>query len=206
MNKKIYLIRHGKIDTGNEKRYVGITDLLLNNEGVEQANFLKSYFSHIPIDKVYTSPLKRCLQTSKIICEEKNQDYIIVEELREINMGIWENKPIEHIKKDFPQLYEERGKNLEYFIPPEGESFHQLANRVLLAFDNIVKNKCESNELSHLPIGAGENGTHRGNYENIIIVAHAGVNRVILSQILGYSMQDIFSIEQPYGCVNELIL
>ncbi|WP_132246457.1 histidine phosphatase family protein [Marinisporobacter balticus] len=183
MNKKIYLIRHGKIDIGNEKRYLGITDLSLDHEGIAQAKFLKSYFKQIPIEKIFTSPLTRCLQTTKIICEEKKQIFIPIKEFTEINMGIWENKPISYIKKNFPQAYEDRGGNLGSFIPPEGESFNQLASRVLLAFDSIVDRYAR----------------------NIMIVAHAGVNRVILSYILGLSIEDIFSIQQPYGCVNELI-
>lgn len=183
MNKKIYLIRHGKIDTENEKRYVGITDLVLDKEGVEQAYLLKNYFSNLPIDQVYTSPLKRCLQTAEIIMTEKQQKVTVVEDLREINMGIWENKPINYIKENYSQAYVERGKDLEFFLLPEGESFHQLANRVMLAFDNIV-NKDQ---------------------ENIMIIAHAGVNRVIISKILGDSIGELFHIQQPYGCVNELL-
>ncbi|MFA9466108.1 MAG: histidine phosphatase family protein [Velocimicrobium sp.] len=184
MDKTIYLIRHGTIGIRTEKRYVGITDLHLDNEGIEQAYFLKNYFKQIPINIVFTSPLRRCLQTSEIICEEKKQDYIVVKEFREINMGNWENISIASIRKDFPKLYEERGKDFASFVPPNGESFRQLSNRVLLAFDRIVNNK----------------------YENIMIVAHAGVNRVILSHLLGFCVQDIFNIQQPYGCVNKLIL
>jgi probable phosphoglycerate mutase len=182
MNKKIYLIRHGEIDTGNEKKYVGITDLSLDNEGIEQAHLIKNYFSNIPIDKVYTSPLKRCLQTTEIILKEKEQAYTLVDDLKEINMGTWENRPIQYIKENFPKSYEERGKDIEFFIPPQGESFHQLAGRAMKAFERIVKLEGET----------------------IMIVAHAGINKVILSQILGYPLSDIFSIQQPYGCVNEL--
>lgn len=183
MNKRIYLIRHGKIDTGNEKKYLGITDLPLDNDGMQQAKLLKEYFKDILIENIFTSPLTRCLQTTEIIGEEKKQNYIIVNEFAEINMGTWENKPIEYVKQKFPQDYENRGKNLASFIPPQGESFGQLANRVYPAFDRIVKN----------------------NSGNILIVAHAGVNRVILSKVLELPIQDIFSMQQPYGCINELI-
>lgn len=183
MNKKIYLIRHGKIDIGNEKKYLGITDVPLDCVGIKQAYFLKNYFSNIAIDKVYTSSLKRCMQTAEIILKEKQQNYIVTKELKEINMGTWENMSVEYIKENFPQSYEERGRDIEFFIPPKGESFHQLADRVMMAFENIVSQEDET----------------------ILIVSHAGVNRVILSQLLGLTIQDIFDIHQPYGCVNELI-
>lgn len=183
MIKRIYLIRHGKIYTGDEKRYLGNTDLSLDSEGVEQAEGLKGYFNNIPIDIVFASPLKRCLQTAEILCEDKQQDFTVVKEFAEIHLGLWENKPLESIKKNFPDAYEERGKNLLTFRPPEGESFGQLAERVLPAFDRIVK-------------------LYSG---NIIIVGHAGVNRTILSELQGIPVRDFFLIQQPYGCVYELI-
>ncbi len=183
MDKKIYLVRHGKLNLGNEKRYIGITDLFLDPMGIEQAYNLKSFFQHMTIDKVYTSPLKRCLQTSTIICEDKSQEFTVVNEFTEINMGLWENAPIESIKKNFPKSFENRGENIVSFIPPQGESFQQLSDRVLFAFNRIMKN----------------------DFKTIIIVAHAGVNRVLLSYIFGASLQNIFSIRQPYGCINELI-
>ena len=37
-----------------------------------------------------------------------------------------------------------------------------------------------------------------------MIVAHAGVNRMILAGLLGIAINDMFSLEQPYACVNEL--
>ncbi|OAA83919.1 hypothetical protein WY13_03048 [Clostridium ljungdahlii] len=43
MSRKIYLIRHGKINVGNEKRYIGITDIPLNEEGTLQVLKLKSF-------------------------------------------------------------------------------------------------------------------------------------------------------------------
>ncbi len=183
MIKRIYLIRHGMIDTGNEKRYLGITDLPLNQAGIKQAVFLKNYFKNTPIDYVFTSPLKRCLQTADILCGGIHHDFTAVKEFMEINLGLWENIPMETIKRDFPDAYEERGKNLLTFKPPEGESFGQLAERVLPAFDCIAKH-------------------YSG---NIMIIGHAGVNRTILSKIQGNSIQDFFQIQQPFGCVYELI-
>ncbi|HOR84925.1 MAG TPA: histidine phosphatase family protein, partial [Bacillota bacterium] len=60
MDRRIYLLRHGEIDCGKEKRYIGITDLPLNNKGRTQAYRLKDYFSNINMGKAFTSPLIRC--------------------------------------------------------------------------------------------------------------------------------------------------
>ncbi|MFZ5969221.1 MAG: alpha-ribazole phosphatase [Bacillota bacterium] len=183
MDRRIYLVRHGKIDCGEEKRYIGTTDLPLSAAGINQAGKLHDYFSDITIEKVYISPLTRCVQTSEIILGSRNIERVTVEELKEINMGDWEGKSFAYIKSRFPQQYENRGKHIDTFIPPGGESFYQLQQRVMPTFEHIIR---------------------RSTAGNILIIAHAGVNRVILSKLLGFPLQEILKVCQPYGCVNEL--
>lgn len=182
MNKKIYLVRHGKIDIGKEKCYIGITDLTLSKEGIVQAQKLKEFFSNIDIEKTYVSPLIRCIQTSDIILENRNVERILMKEFMEINLGQWEGKTFSYIKNYFPEQFKDRGENIETFITPDGESFQQLKKRVIPAFEAIIKKSTG----------------------NVLIVTHAGVNRVILSEILSIPIVDMFKINQGYGCVNEI--
>ncbi|PKM49283.1 MAG: alpha-ribazole phosphatase [Firmicutes bacterium HGW-Firmicutes-7] len=182
MDRKIYLVRHGKIDCGKEKRYIGITDLPLSQDGIEQAKDLKAFFSNITIEKAFISPLRRCVETAEIILEQVAVDQIQIEAFKEINMGTWENQPIASIKDKHPKLYEARGQNMSAFIPPGGESFIQLQNRVMANVNDIL---CSTSG-------------------NILLVAHAGVNRVIISHFLDISLNDLFQIKQPYGCISEL--
>lgn len=183
MVEKVYLVRHGHIDNGGEKRYLGRTDVPLDFLGLEQAQRLREYFQTIPIDAVFTSPLKRSLQTAHMICLAKNMHYESVEALCEIDMGDWENVEISYIKSRYPELYAQRGANLEYFKTPHGESFHDVGKRTRTALSEIIDKAT---------------GT-------IIVVAHAGVNRMILSHLLGIAIKDMFSIDQPYAGVSELI-
>lgn len=182
MSRKIYLIRHGKINVGNEKRYIGITDIPLNEEGTLQVLKLKKFFEKIDIEKVYLSPLKRCVETANLILEGRNIKKTIVNELMEINMGEWEGKTFGFIKNSLPDQFKSRGEDIGGFVPTGGESFKNLEKRAIPAFESIV------------------NSTSG----NVIIISHAGVNRIILKNILSISMQDIFKINQPYGCINEL--
>ena len=184
MDRKIFLIRHGQIDYGSEKRYIGITDLSLSNTGIGQVTRLREYFSGIEIEKAFTSPLKRCMQTAEIIFAGCNTNRIVLDELKEINLGEWENQTIDYIKDHFHEMYDKRGSNMDVFIPPGGESFELLQIKAMKAFEYIIKNT-------------------RG---NTLIVSHAGVNRVILSKLLDFPLKDIFKISQPYGCINQLSL
>lgn len=182
MLEKLYLVRHGHIDTKGQRRYIGRTDLPLDALGFEQVERLRRYFRSIPIQAAFTSPLIRCLETVCGICEDHAITYRVVEDLVEINMGEWENVAMAKIEEDFPALYAKRGEDLEYFTPPRGENFHQVAERVYKAFDDIILHAS----------GTG------------LIVAHAGVNRVILCHLLGVSLHDMLQIEQPYACINVL--
>jgi Fructose-2,6-bisphosphatase len=182
MDRKIFLLRHGQIDYGNEKRYIGITDWPLSTIGIGQAKGLKQYFSGIEIAKAFTSPLKRCRQTAEIILGSRNTSLETIDQLTEINMGEWENQSIEYIRNRFPEMYEKRGAHIDTFVPPGGESFEQVQYRAVPAFEYIVRNTSG----------------------NVLIISHAGINRVILSQLLGFHLQDVFRISQPYACINEL--
>jgi alpha-ribazole phosphatase len=182
MDRKIFLVRHGQIDYGSAKRYIGITDLPLSDAGIGQARRLKEYFSGLEIEKAYTSPLKRCLQTSEILLEGRNIGMVILEAFKEINMGEWENRTIDSIKDQFREMYEARGANMDAFIPPGGESFEQLQKRVMPVFETIAENT------------AG----------NILMISHAGVNRVILSKLFDFPLKELLKINQPYGCINQL--
>lgn len=183
MDKKIYLVRHGRIDTGKEKCYIGVTDLILSKEGIAQAQKLKSFFQNIYIEKAYVSPLIRCVQTADIILENRNVERVLMREFMEINLGQWEEKTFSYIKKFFPEQFKNRGENIATFVTPGGESFEQLRKRVIPVFQAIKENT----------------------KDNVLIVAHAGVNRVILSSILSISINDMFKIDQDYGCVNEIL-
>jgi probable phosphoglycerate mutase len=184
MVKKVYLIRHGHIDTGEEKRYVGRTDIPLDALGKEQVKSLGHYFESIHIDMLFTSPLTRCMQTAFSICEPKQLTPCIIDSLQEIDMGTWENLPMKEIKQRNPKAFEQRGEDIEHFTPKGGESFSELSNRVLKAFKYITT-------------------TSEG---TIAIVAHAGVNRVIIRSLLGMAFNDIFTIEQPYTSIYEIKL
>lgn len=181
MSRKIYLVRHGKIDIGNEKRYIGISDVPLNKEGILQAKKLKEIFYSIQLEKAYLSPLVRCVETANIILQNRNVEKVLLKELMEINMGKWEGKTFDYIKSYFPEQFKERGENIDSFVPERGESFNNVRERVKPVLESIIKN------------------THG----NILIIAHAGVNRVIISTILSLPLKCMFDIEQNYGCISE---
>lgn len=176
----IYLLRHGEITGADTKRFIGRTDVGLSEKGLEQAKFWHEYFTHIKIDRIFSSPLSRCVKTARIVSSPANHEITLVDELREIDLGQWDGQPFVKIKTNWPEAWEARGKDLVNYRPPEGESFSDLFDRVVPAFHKISTNRSE----------------------NTLIVAHAGVNRMILCDLFDKDLKDLFSIVQPYGCLN----
>lgn len=181
MDKKlIYIVRHGDIGLGRDKRYIGQSDIMLSALGKKQAALLKEIFSRVPLDHIYCSDLGRSQQTADIIASTHQILPIARVELRELNMGDWEGKLFSKIRAKYPKGFKERGEDIANYRPPSGESFSDCSNRAIPVFESLTQSE--------------------GN--TILIVGHAGVNRVILCRVLGLPLENVFRLEQSYGCVN----
>lgn len=176
----IYLLRHGEIKGASTKRFIGQTDVGLSEAGLEHAALWQSYFSRLKIDHVFASPLSRCIDMAAIVSGFEKHAITLMDGLKEINLGKWDGKPIAEIRDKFSEEWEKRGKNFTGYRPPLGESFFDLSQRVVPVFHQIVME-------------------HPG---NILVVAHAGVNRMILCDLLNKEIDALFSIPQDYGCLN----
>lgn len=88
--RTIYLIRHGKPEFPDERKYcIGRTDLPLSEEGRTQIRALGETFAGRRIEKIYTSPLKRCRESAAILQEviDRSIPIEVVDGLAEIDMG-----------------------------------------------------------------------------------------------------------------------
>lgn len=179
--KTVYLVRHGLV-TMNEggRRYIGQLDLDLHEEGVRQAERLRERLKDAPFSAVYCSDLKRSVETARIIARDHGLEPLTLESLRELHLGRWEGESFEKIRKRYPEAYEERGRNILHFKTPEGESFIECVQRVLPTLYEVL----------------------HSDHEAVLIVGHAGVNRIILCQALGWPADRLFEIKQDYGCLN----
>jgi probable phosphoglycerate mutase len=178
----IYLLRHGEIALEGEKRFIGQTDIPLSEKGLQQARRWHRRFAETTIfERIYCSDLSRSSETARIIAGDTGYDHILpMPQLREIRLGEWEGIPLSEIRAAFPQEWEKRGQLMDSYRPPGGESFSDLYRRVLPVFEHIAEY-------------AGGNS---------LIVAHAGVNRVILCHVLGMPLAGLFRLGQDYGSLN----
>lgn len=180
--EKIYLVRHGEIVNNGNKRYIGQIDIPLNDYGRQQAARLRDELANVPFSRIFCSDLARSISTASIISENHALEPVVLKDLREINMGLWEGLTFQEVRRSYPGEFEKRGADIINYKPPGGESFAQCADRVISTLDDIF---------------ATVNGS-------ILIVGHAGVNRIIISRALGLPLENMFRIKQGYGCLNIL--
>jgi alpha-ribazole phosphatase len=184
--KKIFLVRHAKpVSPDNKKRFLGQTDIPLSPEGSRQAESLARELVKHPITGIYSSDLLRASQTASPIAEKFNLHVQTEKRFREINMGDWENLTFTEVRSNFTDEFEKRGKNIAHYRRPGGECFADVQARALAAFSEIVL------------------GSITG---DVVIVAHSGVNRMILCSVMNVPIADLFTIKMGYASAYEILV
>lgn len=172
----IYLLRHGEIAQSQPRRFVGQQDKPLTERGQAQAAWWARRLTGVDFRGVYSSDLTRCRQTAAAVAGGAGQ---VVPALRELSLGEWEGLTVAQVQERFPGQYERRGADILHQRPQGGETFAELAGRVLPAFAELA----EDTE------------------GDLLVVAHAGVIRVILCHALGLDLVHLFRLELDYGAL-----
>ena len=89
---KIYLLRHTRVDVPSGICY-GQTDVSLAETFENELAIIKNTLLYVTFEKVYSSPLRRCMRLAKEFSDEIISDA----RLMELNFGDWENKSWEEI-------------------------------------------------------------------------------------------------------------
>ncbi len=137
---KLILVRHGETDWNRVDRIQGWLDIPLNEEGIRQAERLAKELSRVKIAAIYSSPLKRALQTAKAIAEELHLGINKVPALKEINQGEWQGLLASEAKKKYKRLYSQWLCEPLEVRPPKGETLEEVSQRVKKACRTIINN------------------------------------------------------------------
>jgi len=136
---KLILIRHGETTWNVIGRYQGQADPPLNKRGKEQARALAQDLKHkTNLDVLFTSPLRRTLQTAQQIARVLEIPVYKNPDLMEIHQGDWQTKLRSEIEDAYPDLFRKWETTPWQVTPPGGEHLDQVKKRVYSAVENIV--------------------------------------------------------------------
>lgn len=176
---RFIIVRHGHTKGTEKHRYYGRIDMPLSRKGIRQIEKLRWELKKIPIDLIYSSPLRRCLQTARILSNGARIE--ISKDLREIDFGDWEGLTLTQMQRHSPMRFNDWLNDFPNFKMPGGESVKNMIKRVD-RFWRHVKD--------------------RHNTGNILIVTHGGPAKVIIMRSLGLQMRDFWRLHIETGSVS----
>ncbi len=165
----IDIMRHGEPEGGHRYRGSNIDDPLTETGWSQMRG---SVPENPPWQYIVSSPLQRCLAFSKELAEDLQIDYHVDEHIRETGFGVWEGKTAAEIIAEDKEALNRFYQDPVNHRPEGAEPLTVFSSRVWLAYQSIAEQ---------------QEGKH------VLIVAHAGVARAIVANILQMSLNDIYS-------------
>jgi 2,3-bisphosphoglycerate-dependent phosphoglycerate mutase len=158
----ILLARHGESDWNVELRWQGHADRPLTRRGRAQAAALADRLATYPLAAIYSSDLRRALDTARAVADRHGIDVVTRRDLREVDVGSWSGRSRAELESRFPEQiarWENGAKGWD-----DGESYEQMAARIIRAVGEIA-------------------AQHPG--DHVLVVSHGGSVRAVHAHALG---------------------
>ena len=178
---RLLFIRHAQTEWNIQRRFQGHGDSPITEEGQEQLQRLKSRLAGLEFDVVYSSDLRRTMETSKMLSGKQR-----VEEprLRERGVGILEGLNLEQIMAEYAEAFRAfRSGDKDHQIEG-GESLQNALNRAWTFLEEMPEK-------------------HPG--AELAAVSHAGLIRLICKQILGLALDAPNFFQIPNTSLTQLV-
>jgi broad specificity phosphatase PhoE len=184
MTTRVLLIRHGATVLSAEDRFAGATDVELSEEGRAQARCLGERLADAELAAVYASPMRRTIETAKLVTGSHPLQLETDAGLREIDHGRWEQLTRREVEARFPDEYQNWEADPFTFAPEGGESGLSVMARALPVVRRIV---------------VANNG------KTVAIVSHKATIRLVLCSLLGIDARGYRDrLDQSPACLNVL--
>jgi broad specificity phosphatase PhoE len=183
---KLILARHGETVWNVEKIFRGRADVDLDEVGIEQAELLGNSLRNWKLEAIYSSPLKRALDTANIVARYQKVGVHTAEGLTDFNYGDWQSLPEQEVKRLYPTLLNEWHNNPHKVRMPDGESLEDVRGRATEVVTGILSK-------------------HEG---SVVLVSHRVVLKVLVCYLLGLDNSHFWNISQDvcgitiFDCVD----
>jgi probable phosphoglycerate mutase len=180
MRRRIFLMRHGDVSYFDEQGRPHRPDQVpLNAEGRRQAELAGRELAGVPLDRVLASDLPRSVETAALVTAGRGLTIETQPALREIRPGRLADIEAVGVEQAFLGAFGRSADSETRFLG--GETFGALVERVLACFRSVLADP---------------------DWRRLLIVAHGGVNRVLLAHALGLGLEGIALFEQDACCLN----
>lgn len=181
----VLLVRHGETAWNRAGRYQGCRDIPLSAAGLGQARGLARALAWRRVDAVYTSPLRRAVETAAAVAGRCRCPLRVEPGLREICHGAWEGLTVAEVAARFPGSLTRWRRRPAAARMPRGESLGEVAARVGRALGWIA-------------------ARHAGG--TVCVVTHGVVARVILARARGRPLDALWERASPPTAISELTI
>jgi broad specificity phosphatase PhoE len=177
---ELILARHGETAWNVEKVYRGRTDVNLDEVGIKQAELLGKHLSNWELETIYSSPLRRAIDTANIIARYQKIGVHIAEGLIDFDYGEWQSLSEQRAKSLYPTLHDEWHNNPHKVRMPGGESLEDVKKRAIKVVNAVLSE-------------------YQG---SIVLVSHRVVNKVLICSLLGMDNSYFWNIKQDVGGIT----
>ena len=135
----IYLVRHAEAEGNLYRRIHGSYNALITDNGFAQIKCLEERFRDIPVDVVWSSDLYRTMTTARSVYVPKGLELHTDPQLREVNMGDWEDHPWGEIYRTDPERMYQFNTSSPLWRAPNGDSLAEVGRRIEEAITRIAR-------------------------------------------------------------------
>ena len=180
----LILVRHGETHLNAERYLQGSgSDVGLSPLGREQAERVAQALKGEELDAVYSSPLKRALETARAIATPHGLEVKVAPDLREVDAGELEGISLDELSRNYSELWEDWRWGSGSLRMPGGENLDDLQERAWAALERIVAAHSET---------------------AIVVVGHTFTNLVLICRALGLPPGFFRKMRQGLAAINVL--
>jgi len=181
---RLYLVRHGQtVNTnGDTFRYNGHLNVDVSIEGMKQIERVANRLRNRPVKGIYSSDLIRARKGAEILARSfpdvTREEF---RDLREVKQGIWEGLTLKEVWEKYPEEAKKKFEDYVYYRIPGGENLIEAQQRAITIIEQLATH-------------------HEG--EEFAVVAHGGINSLIICWVLGLDLHNVFHFRQDFGALN----
>ncbi|MCJ7604869.1 MAG: histidine phosphatase family protein [Dehalococcoidales bacterium] len=135
---ELILVRHGETTLNREKMYRGLMDVPLSETGLRQAELLADCLKREEIAVMYSSPLRRAVQTAEPLANGLGIEAVTIANLTDMDFGEWQGRTVAEVNKYYPELYRDWRDTPEQVRITGGESLDDVTSRVIPFLEDAV--------------------------------------------------------------------